>query len=124
MEGGSPTLIFHAIMQGLQKSKKRLKLFNYFKNKFFSDNKTFTVKKSLCDESGQILILEKLINFCNANTESEYIQAFNELNMLLSNLDIGSEKHIIFAGDINLFLDHPLDAKGGSPSLKKKTLFK
>lgn len=32
----------------------------------------------------------------------------------------GSEKHIIFAGDFNLFIDHSLDAKGVSPSLKKK----
>ena len=89
-------------------------------------NKTFTVKKRLCDENGRILILETsiddsefiLINLYNANTESEQIQTFNELNTLLSNLDLSSEKHIIFAGDFNLFLDCSLDAKGGSPSLK------
>ena len=34
----------------------------------------------------------------------------------------GSEKHIIFAGDFNLFIDHSLDAKGVSPSLKKNSL--
>ena len=39
--------------------------------------------------------------------------------MLLSDLDFSSEKHIIFAGDFNLFLDHFLDAKGGSTGLKK-----
>ena len=33
----------------------------------------------------------------------------------------GIEKHIIFAGDFNLFIDHSLDAKGGSPSLKKNS---
>ena len=64
-----------------------------------------------------------MVNLYNANTESEQIQTFNELNMLLSNLDLSSEKHIIFAGDFNLFLDCFLDAKGGSPSLKK-ILFK
>ena len=31
----------------------------------------------------------------------------------------GSEKHITFAGNFNLFLDHSLDAKGGSATLKK-----
>ena len=67
----------------------------------FSGNKTFTVKKRLYNENGRILILEPLIddsefiliNFYSANTESEQIQIFNELNMLLSNLDLSSEKH-------------------------------
>ena len=75
-------------------------------------NKTFTVKKRLCDENGRILILETsiddsefiLINLYNANTESERIQKFNKLYTLLSNLDLRSEKHIIFADDFNLFI--------------------
>ena len=85
----------------------------------------------MCDENGRILILETLIdesqfiliNLHNPNTESEQIQIFYELTMSLSNLDLSREKHIIFAGDFNLFLDCSLDAKGSSPSLKK-TLFK
>ena len=58
----------------------------------FSGNKTFTEKlrRNMCDENDQILILEILIddsefiliNFYNANTESEQIQTFNELNIL------------------------------------------
>ena len=59
------------------------------------------------------------INLYNANTESERIQTFNELNTLLSNSDLSSQKRIIFAGDFNLFLDCSLDAKEGSPTLKK-----
>ena len=78
------------------------------------------MKKRLRDENGRILILETLIddsefiliNFYNANTDSEQIQTFNELNTLLSNLDLSSEQHIIFAGDFNLFLDCSQDAKG------------
>ena len=65
-----------------------------------------------------------LISFNNANTESKKIQIFNELNMLLSNLEISSEKRKIFAGDFYLFLDYFLDAKSGSPSLKKHSLSK
>ena len=162
-------------VKGLQTSKKRLKLFSYFKNKIFlngiiflqethstkeneikwkdefdgdlyfshgksnscgvligfSGNKTFTVKKRLCDENGRILILETLIddsefiliNLYNANTESEQIQTFNELNTLLSNLDLRSEKHIIFSGDFNLFLDLLFRYKGRL-SWSKKTFFK
>ena len=92
----------------------------------FSGYKTFTVKKHQCYENGRILISETLIddsefiliNFYNANTESEQIQTFNELNMLLSNLNRSSKTHIIFTGDFNLFLDRSLDVKSGFPSLK------
>ena len=93
-------------VKGFKTLKKRLKFFNYFKNKSFpngilflqktystkeneikqkdkfdgylyfghgklnqygalicfSGNKTFTVKKRLCDENGRILILETLID--------------------------------------------------------------
>ena len=90
------------------------------------------MKKYQCDENGQILILETLvddsefilINLYSANTETEQIQRFDELNTLLSNLDLSSEKHIIFADDFVIFLDRSLDAKGGSPSLKKYSLSK
>ena len=57
-----------------------------------------------------------LINLYNANTENEQILTFNELNILLSKLDLSSEKHIVFTGGFNLFLDCFLDAQGGSPS--------
>lgn len=82
----------------------------------FSGNKTFTVKKRPCDENGRILILETfidnsgfiLINFYNVCTESGQIQPFNELNMLPSNLDLSSVKHIIIASDFNQFLHRSL----------------
>ena len=72
----------------------------------------------MCDENGRILILEILIddsefiliNLYNANTESEQIQTFNELNTLLSNLDLSREKHIILAGNFILFLHCSIDA--------------
>ena len=41
---------------------------------------------------------------------------------MLLNLDLSSEKHIIFAGDFNLFLDCSLDAKTVFPSLKNNSL--
>ena len=86
----------------------------------FSGNKTFTVKKHLCDENGRILILETLIEFIlinlyNANTVGEQIKIFNELNTMQQNLVV---KNTIFAGDFNLFLNCSLDSKGGSASLK------
>ena len=59
-----------------------------------------------------------LTNFYSASTESELIQTLNELNMLVSELDLSSEIHIIFSGDFNLFLDRSLDAKSDCSSLK------
>ena len=146
-------------IKGLQTSKKRLKLFSFFKNKIFSNgiiffqethstkeneimwkdefdgdlyfshaksilcgvlvgfsgNETFTVKNRLCDENGRILISEALIddssliliNLYNASTETEQIQTFNELNKLLSNLDLSSEKHIILLVTSIYFLTPP-----------------
>ena len=41
---------------------------------------------------------------------------------MLLNLDLSSEKYIIFAGDFNLFLDCSLDANAVFPSLKNNSL--
>ena len=65
-----------------------------------------------------------LINVYNANTESKQIQTSNELNTLLSNLDLSREKYIVFGREFNFFFDHTIDAKSCSPSLKKQSLFR
>ena len=44
------------------------------------------------------------------------------LHLLLDSLDIHQNKQIILAGDFNLFLDTTLEAEGGSPCLKKKSV--
>ena len=41
-----------------------------------------------------------------------------------SAIKLNSEKHILFAGDFNLFFDCSLDAKGDSLSVKKHSLSK
>ena len=48
----------------------------------------------------------------------------NNLHLLLDSLDIHQNKQIILAGDFNLFLDTTLEAEGGSPCLKKKSVAK
>ena len=55
--------------------------------------------------------------------QSEQIQTFNELNKLLWNSHLSSEKKT-FADHFNLFLDHSLDAKCDCPSLKNYSLSK
>ena len=60
----------------------------------------------------------------NANTETEQVKTLQDLETLLKNIDFKSNKKIIFAGDLNFFFDKALEAKGGNPVLKKKSLAK
>ena len=41
---------------------------------------------------------------------------------LLKKFDINPKKRIIMAGDFNLLFDSKLDAHGGNPTIKKKSL--
>ena len=92
----------------------------------------FTVKKQQTDHSGRILILDVsindseyiLINLYNANTEKEQIEVLSNLFALLKTFDINPNKHIIMAGDFNLFFNSNLDTAGGNPTLKRKSLAK
>ena len=42
----------------------------------------------------------------------------------LKTFDINPNKYIIMAGDFNLFFNSKLDAAGGNPTLKRKSLAK
>ena len=48
----------------------------------------------------------------------------NNLQLFVDSLDIHQNKQITLAGDFNLFLDTTLEAEGGSPCLKKKSVAK
>ena len=61
-----------------------------------------------------------LINIYNVNTETEQIETIYELDRLLSDFCLDSNKKIILEGNFNLFFDPSLEASGGKPSLKKK----
>ena len=56
------------------------------------------------------------------NTEKEQTEVLSNLFALLKTFDINPNKHIIMAGDFNLFLN--LDAADGSPTLKRKYITK
>ena len=85
-------------------------------------------KKS--DENGRILIIDAkvnhekflLVNLYTSNTESEQIRTLNTLKNLLEDIDNISEKKKILGGDLNLVYDCNLEACGGNPVLKKKSL--
>ena len=95
-------------------------------------SKSFVVKYKRNDCTFRSLILDAsiddtdyiLVNIYNANTETEQIKVLNNFHPLLDSLDIHQNKQIILAGDFNLFLDTTLEAEGGSPCLKKKSVAK
>ena len=49
---------------------------------------------------------------------------FYENNGVLKNFTKQTNKHIIMTGDFNLFFNSKLDAAGGNPTLKRKSLAK
>ena len=65
-----------------------------------------------------------LINLYNANNENEQIDVLSSLSKLLEEFDISLTKQPVMSGDFNLFFNSKLDAQGGNPTLKRKSLAK
>ena len=100
----------------------------------FSENLDIKINanKISKDDKGRILILEAtydaknllLINLYNANTEKEQLEVLSTLCTLLKNHNQNGNFHTILSGDFNVIFDTILDASGGNPSLKKRSLAK
>ena len=57
--------------------------------------------------------------------EKEQVSVLNELTTILSNFENTlNHDNVIFAGDFNIFFDASLDAKGGTPTLKSRSINK
>ena len=63
-----------------------------------------------------------LINIYNTNTKKEQVSVLNELTTILSNCENTFNHNVIFADDFNVFFDASLDAKGGTPTLKSRSI--
>ena len=113
-------------------------LFSHGKSNFcgilivYFETGTFTIKKQQTDKEGRVLILNVsindseyiLINLYNANTENEQIHVLCSLSKLLEGFDISLTKQLVMVGDFNLFFNSKLEAQGGNPTIKKKSLAK
>ena len=94
---------------------------------FFGKNKICATSQ-ITDKHRRILILDVtidgseyiLVNFYNANTESEQLKVLNDLSELMQKVNIKQGKQIVLAGDSNSFFDSNLEAMGGKPILKEK----
>ena len=90
------------------------------------------IVKCSTDTSGRIVVLEivfndekyLLINLYNDNNENDQLKTLDILDKLLDEHDIEGECHPIFGGDFNVIFDTLLDASGGNPTLKKRSLAK
>ena len=84
------------------------------------------------DDTGKIIVLEAkiddeiflLINLYNTNTDAELFKELCELEQMLEIFSLGSCKNIIFAGGFNCFSNSNLEASGGNPTMKKKSISK
>ena len=65
-----------------------------------------------------------MINLYNPNTEAEQVKTLCELERMLDIFSLDSYKNILFAGDFNCFFNSNLEASGGNPALKKKSVSK
>lgn len=95
-------------------------------------SKKMDVLDKINDSNGRILILNAkmddsnyvLINLYNPNIEADQVNVLNELDSMVSSLNITPTAHIILGGDFNFIFDSNLEADGGNPKLKKKSLAK
>ena len=163
-------------VKGIQKSEKRVKIFQYLKNStstngfnflrethssvddekrwcnevngnlYFSHgntnsggvairyvvSKSFVLANQTADKNGRLLLIEAivddvkfvLINIYNCITESQQLLTLTELHKILQNVDDIGNKNIITGGDFNFHFNSKLEAKGGKPTLKKKSIGK
>ena len=65
-----------------------------------------------------------LLNLYNSNSRTEQVQTLNDVDLLLSEFSLDGTKTIVFVGDSNLFFNQKLEAIGGNPVWKKKSISK
>lgn len=88
------------------------------------------IKEYIVDERGRYVIMSALIQGCEfvliniyqPNEEKYQIETLKELFKKLNTLDIPMYTPIIWGGDFNVIFDTELDACGGNPSIKVKTI--
>ena len=89
-----------------------------------------TFEQTTQDKNGRILISDvtvdslkyTLINLYNANSEHDQINTLNSFNDHIQKHANDCDRFPIFMGDLNFIFDTQLDALGGNPSLKKRSI--
>ena len=95
-------------------------------------SKSFVLANQTANKNGRLLLIEAiiddvkfvLINIYNCNTESQQLLTLTELHKILQNVDDIGSKKIVIGGDFNFYFSSKLEAKGGKPTLKEKSIRK
>ena len=98
----------------------------------FREALKYKIKARYVGKNGRYIVLDVLIdnnpvilvNYYAPNVESEQLKVLDELGHIFNQLQISEHTKFIWGGDFNLFFDVDLDAEGGSPKLKIKSLSK
>ena len=96
----------------------------------FREAVKYKIKAKYVDKNGRYIVLDVLIdnnpvilgNYYAPNVESEQFRVLDELAHIFNQLQTSENTTFIGGGDFNLFFDVDLDAEGGSPKLKIKSL--
>ena len=98
----------------------------------FREAVKYSIRSKHVDKEGRYIVLDVLIdnnpvilvNYYAPNVESDQLKYFDELTHIFDQLQASENTTFIWGGDFNLFFDIELDADGGSPKLKVKSVSK
>ena len=93
-------------------------------------NFDYKVEKELSDPNGRYLLMKinignskfALINIYNENNEIDQVRLLQQVDEQIEQLDVDSETNIVLGGDFNFYFDKNLEAIGGNPQTKLKSL--
>ena len=98
----------------------------------FGESINYRILSAQCDANGRYIILDLefdnclfiLINYYAPNDEYRQLQVLKEIGDNLDRLDFKENTKFIWGGDFNVIFDEKLDADGGNPKLKDKSITK
>ena len=98
----------------------------------FRESINYKSRSAQCDANGRYIILDLeidncpfiLINYYAPNDECQQLQDLEEISNNLDRLDFKENTQFIWGGDFNVIFDEKLDADGGNPKLKDKSITK
>ena len=93
-------------------------------------NFDYKVEKELSDPNGRYLLMKinignskfALINIYNENNEIDQVRLLQQVDEQIEQLDVDSETNMVLGGDFNFYFDKNLEAIGGNPQTKLKSL--
>ena len=98
----------------------------------FRESVNYRIRSAQCDANGRYIILDLeidncpfiLINYYAPNDEYQQLPALEGISNNLDRLDFKENTQFIWGRDFYFIFDEKLDADGGNPKLKDKSITK